>query len=94
MTALAAAIGAGIALLLCAVRLFAGPTLYDRTLAANGMIIKLAIIVAAAGVVAARGEYIDSAIAFVLECVVVYVAVLKFFRSRSLQAPLARAEDV
>jgi multicomponent Na+:H+ antiporter subunit F len=94
MTALAAAIGAGIALLLCAVRLFAGPTLYDRTLAANGMIIKLAIIVAAAGVVMARGAYIDAAIAFVLACVVVNVAVLKFFRSRSLQAPLARAEEV
>ena len=94
MTALAAAVGAGIALLLCAVRLFAGPTWYDRTLAANGMIIKLAIIVAAAGVVMAQGAYIDAAIAFVLACVVTNVAVLKFFRSRSLQAPLARAEDI
>jgi multicomponent Na+:H+ antiporter subunit F len=94
MTALAAAIGSGIALLLCSVRLFAGPTLYDRTLAANGIIIKLAIIVAAAGVIAARAEYVDAALAFVLACVVVNVAVLKFFRVRTLQAPLARAEDV
>jgi multicomponent Na+:H+ antiporter subunit F len=94
MTALAAAIGVGVALLLCAVRLFSGPTLYDRTLAANGVIIKVAIIVAAAGVVTARGEYIDVALAFVLGCVVVNVAVLKFFRSRTLQAPLARAEDL
>lgn len=94
MTALAAAIGVGIALLLCVVRLFAGPTLYDRTLAVNGLIIKAAVIVAAAGVVLARSEFIDVALAFVLACVVVNVAVLKFFRSRTLQAPLARVEDL
>jgi multicomponent Na+:H+ antiporter subunit F len=94
MTALAAAIGAGIALLLCVVRLFAGPTLYDRTLAANGVIIKVAIIVAAAGVVVADGAYVDVALAFVLAGVVVNVAVLKFFKSRTLQAPLARAGDL
>ena len=94
MTALAAAIGAGIALLLCVVRLFAGPTLYDRTLAANGVIIKVAIIVAAAGVVAADATYVDAALAFVLACVVVNVAVLKFFKARTLQAPLARAGDL
>lgn len=94
MTALAAAIGVGIALLLCVVRLFAGPTLYDRTLAANGVIIKVAIIVAAGAVVTGRSEFVDVALAFVLAAVVVNVAVLKFFRSRTLQAPLARAEDV
>lgn len=94
MTALAAAIGVGIALLLCVVRLFAGPTLYDRTLAANGVIIKLAIIVGAAGVITAQAVFVDAALAFVLASVVANVAVLKFFRSRSFQTPLARAEDV
>ena len=93
MTALAAAIGAGIALLLGAVRLFGGPTLYDRMLALNGMVIKLAIILAAAAVMTAQAAYVDAALAFVLACVVMNVAVLKFFRSRTLQAPLARAED-
>lgn len=94
MTALAAAIGVGIALLLCVVRLFAGPTLYDRTLAVNGVIIKVAIIVAAGGVVAGRGEFVDVALGFVLAAVVVNVAVLKFFRSRTMQAPLARVEEL
>jgi multicomponent Na+:H+ antiporter subunit F len=94
MTALAAAIGAGIALLLCVVRLFVGPTLYDRTLAANGVIIKIAIIVAAAGVISARVVFVDAALAFLLASVVANVAVLKFFRSRSFQTPLARAEDM
>lgn len=94
MTALAAAIGAGIALLLCVVRVFAGPTLYDRTLAANGVIIKIAIIVAAGGVITGRGAFLDAALAFALACVVLNVAVLKFFKVHTFQAPLARAEDV
>ncbi|ANP44917.1 monovalent cation/H+ antiporter complex subunit F [Candidatus Viadribacter manganicus] len=94
MTALAAAIGVGIALLLCVVRLFVGPTLYDRTLAANGVIIKIAIIVAAGGVIAGRAVFVDAALAFVLASMVANVAVLKFFRLRTFQAPLARAEDL
>ncbi len=94
MTALAAAIGVGIALMLCVVRLFAGPTLYDRTLAANGVIIKIAIIVAAGGVISGRVVFIDGALAFVLASMVANVAVLKFFRLRSFQAPLVRAEDL
>jgi multicomponent Na+:H+ antiporter subunit F len=94
MTALAAIAGVGIALLLCVARLFAGPTLYDRTLAVNGIIIKIAIIVAAAGVITDRVVFVDSALAFLLASVVVNVAVLKFFRSGTFQAPLARAEDL
>lgn len=93
MTALAAIIGVGIALLLCVVRLFAGPTLYDRTLAVNGVITKVAVIVAAAGVIAQRAVFVDAALAFLLASVVVNVAALKFFRSGTFQAPLARAED-
>ena len=94
MSALAAAVGVGIALLLCVVRLFAGPTLYDRTLAMNGVVIKLAIVAAAAAVVTARASLADAALAFLLARVVMNVAVLKFFRSRTFQAPLMRAEDM
>ncbi|MCX7356586.1 MAG: monovalent cation/H+ antiporter complex subunit F [Alphaproteobacteria bacterium] len=94
MTALAAAIGVGIALLLYVARLFAGPTLYDRTLAMNGVVIKVAIIAAAAAVATGRTALADAALAFLLASVVVNVAVLKFFRSRTFQAPLLRAEDL
>lgn len=94
MTAFAAAIGVGIALLLCIVRLFAGPTLYDRTLAMNGVVIKLAVIAAAAAVATGRAALADGALAFLLASVVANVAVLKFFRSRTFQAPLMRAEDM
>lgn len=93
MTALAAAIGVGIALLLCVVRLFAGPTLYDRTLAMNGIVIKVAIIAAAAAVATGRASLADAALAFLLASIVANVAVLKFFRSRTFQAPLMRAEE-
>lgn len=94
MIGLAAAIGAGLALLLCVLRLFAGPTLYDRTLALNGVIIKTGLVVAGAGVATARVELVDAALALVLACIVLNVAVLKFFRAGTFQAPLARAEDV
>lgn len=94
MTALAAVIGVGIALLLCIVRLFAGPTLYDRTLAMNGVIIKIAIIAAAAAVATGRASLADAALAFLLASVVANVAVLKFFRSRTFQAPMMRAEEM
>ncbi|MGD9982052.1 MAG: hypothetical protein AB7H66_15225 [Hyphomonadaceae bacterium] len=94
MTAIAAAAGAGIALLLCLIRLFAGPTLYDRTLAVNGLVIKLAVVAAAAAVLAARASWVDAALAFVFGLLVINVAVLKFFRARTFQAPLARAEEL
>lgn len=93
MTAIAAAIGAGIALALCLIRLFAGPTLYDRTLAANGVVTKLAVVCAAAAVLAGRTDFVDAALAFVFALFVVNVAVLKFFKVRTFQAPLMRAED-
>ncbi|MBL8545601.1 MAG: cation:proton antiporter [Hyphomonadaceae bacterium] len=94
MTAFAAIIGVGVALLLCVARLFAGPTLYDRTLAVNGVVIKLAIIVAAAGVITERAVFVDAGLGLLLASVVVNVAVLKFFRSGTFQAPLARSEDL
>jgi multicomponent Na+:H+ antiporter subunit F len=93
MTALAAAGGALIALVLCLVRLFAGPTLYDRTLAVNGAVIKLAVIAAAGAVLSGRAQFIDMAITFLLALLVVNIAVLKVFRVNTFQAPLARAED-
>jgi multicomponent Na+:H+ antiporter subunit F len=93
MTAIAAAIGACLALALCLVRLFAGPTLYDRALAANGVTMKLAVICAASAVLARQTVFVDVAIAFVLATLVVNVAVLKFFRTQTFQAPLARTGD-
>jgi multicomponent Na+:H+ antiporter subunit F len=95
MIALAAAAGSAIALMVSLVRLFAGPTLSDRMLALNGVVIKAALVCAAAAVAANRSDWIDVAFAFVFAAIVMGAAVLKLFRVRTFQAPLSReAEDV
>jgi multicomponent Na+:H+ antiporter subunit F len=93
MIALAAAAGVAITLALALVRLFAGPTLHDRTLAASAAIVRAALIAAAIAVSAGQAAWIDAAIALALGAFVVNTAVLKFFRARTFQAPLARAEE-
>lgn len=75
------------------VRLFAGPTLYDRALAVNAVIFRAALICAALAVALGRGEAVDAAFVLVLGAFVLNAAALKFFRAKTFQAPLARAED-
>jgi multicomponent Na+:H+ antiporter subunit F len=93
MMALAAAAGAALAAVLSLIRLFAGPTLYDRTLAANAALTKAALVAAGTAVAVGRAEWIDVAFAFVFAALVVNGAVLKIFRARTFQAPLAQRED-
>lgn len=93
MTAIAAAAGATLALIICVVRLFGGPTIYDRMLAANGVVIKLAVIAAAGAVVSGDAVMADAGLAFALALLVANVAVMKVFRAQTFQAPLARAEE-
>lgn len=93
MIALAAAAGAIVALALSLIRVFAGPTLNDRTLAANAVLLKAALAAAAAAVFAGRAEWIDVAFGFVLATLVVNVAALKIFGMRTFQTPLVRPED-
>lgn len=88
MLALGAAAGGAIALLLGMLRLFAGPTHYDRALALNGALMRLALICAAAAVIG-RPTWIDAAFALLLGGFVANVALLKFFRAGSFQAALA-----
>lgn len=92
MIAVVAAALVAVALALCLTRLFGGPTLYDRILGANAVVQKAALICAAVAVAAGRSDWLDVALALVLGGFVFNVAVLKFFRVRSFQAPLARGE--
>jgi multicomponent Na+:H+ antiporter subunit F len=94
MTAGAAAVAALVALALSLVRLFSGPTLYDRLLASNAAMIKIALICAAAAVLVESPAAADAAILVVLAMWVVNLAVLKMFRTRTFQAPMARREEV
>lgn len=95
MIALIGAAGVAVCLALTLARLHVGPTLYDRALAASSVVTKAALICAALATAAGYPEIIDIALALALGGFVFAVAVLKFFRSGTFQAPMARArEDV
>lgn len=93
MIATIAAIGVLIALALALTRLFGGPTLYDRVLAFNAAALQAAIVVGALAAATGRDAWIDVALASAIGAFVVNVAVLKFFRARTFQPPLVRAEE-
>jgi|CXWL01.1.fsa_nt_gi multicomponent Na+:H+ antiporter subunit F len=93
MIALAACMAAMAVLALSAVRLFIGPTLQDRVLAFNAVVLICAAICAAMASAAREGAWIDAAFALVIAAYAVDVAVLKFFRQNSFQAPLAHPQD-
>ncbi len=90
MIALAVLLGVSIALALTLARLFAGPTLYDRLLAANAAVLKLSLVFAALAVAAGRSDWLDASLAAVLCALVLNAAAVKFFRTRTFQAPLVR----
>ena len=71
-------------------RLFSGPTLYDRALAASAVVLRASLACAALAVAAHEAAGVDVAIALVLAALVFNAAVLKFFRARSFQPPLVR----
>ncbi len=89
MIALIAAVGVTFLIGLTLLRLFGGPTLYDRALATSSIISKATLICAALAVALGRSEWIDVAFALALGGLVLNVAGLKFFRARTFQAPLA-----
>lgn len=82
------AVLAGMCLLL--VRALLGPTLYDRVLAVNSFGTKTVLLLGLLGFVMGRPDFLDIAILYTLINFVSTIAVLKFFRYRSFQVPLAR----
>jgi multicomponent Na+:H+ antiporter subunit F len=92
MIALVAAVGVGVTLALSLIRLFAGPTLYDRALIASSVVVKAALLCAAVSVALGRSEGVDVALVLMLAAFALGAATLKFFRARTFQAPMAREE--
>ncbi|MGE3929572.1 MAG: hypothetical protein AB7G05_05370 [Hyphomonadaceae bacterium] len=90
MIALAAAAGVCVALALTMLRLFAGPTLYDRAWAGVSLTIKAALICAALAAIAGRAAWAEAAIVLAACAFVTAAAVMRFFRARSFQASLLR----
>lgn len=81
-TATSAAILA--AMVLALVRLYAGPTLYDRVLAANSFGTKTVLMIGVMGFLTGRPDFLDISLLYALLNFIGTIAVLKFFRYRTL----------
>jgi len=77
-----------ISMILMLFRLIAGPTLYDRILAVNSFGTKTVIFLCLFCLIIGRADGVDIAILYSLMNFIATVAVLKFFRYRSLDLSL------
>lgn len=93
MIALAAIVGALAAMLLAVVRLIGGPTLQDRVLAANLIVILSAMMCGALAFLQRASNAIDVALALLLAAYAINLAVLKVFKLGTFQAALTRARE-
>ena len=84
------ALGVAAAMAIMLARLFAGPTLYDRVLAVNSFGTKTVLFLLVFSAIAGRQDAIDIALLYALINFVATVAILKFFRYRSLEIALAQ----
>jgi multicomponent Na+:H+ antiporter subunit F len=91
MIPLAGGVAIAVAAVLVLARLFAGPTLYDRLLAALSLVGKAALICAALGALIGSSALVDAAITLAFASLVLSAASLKFFRTRTFQAPIGRS---
>jgi multicomponent Na+:H+ antiporter subunit F len=76
-----------VALVLALVRAIAGPTVFDRALAANAIGTLCMMMLAVFGFLTERPEFLDLAILYGLLNVIGTIAVLKFFRYGDLGDP-------
>lgn len=83
----AAALALLVALGLALARALAGPTVFDRALAANSIGTLAMMMLAVFGFLTGRPEFLDLAILYGLLNVVGTIAVLKFFRYGNLGDP-------
>ncbi len=85
---IAGALAASMALMLS--RVFAGPTLYDRVLAVNSFGTKTVLFLLVFAALVGRADAIDIALLYALLNFIATIAILKFFRYRSLEVALAQ----
>lgn len=81
-----------IAMALALARAFAGPTLYDRILAGNSFGTKTVVLIGLMGFLMGRPDFLDISLLYALLNFASTIAILKFFRYRTLSAPLEGAE--
>ena len=81
---IAAMVGVLVTMLLALVAAVRGPTVYDRILAVNMFGTKTVRLIAVAGFLAGRPEFLDLALVYALVNFIGTIAVLKFARFGSL----------
>ncbi len=79
-----AAIALFFSMLLVLVRLYAGPTVYDRVLAANSFGTYTVLFIGVVGFLSDRPDFLDIALLYALINFVGTIAILKYFRFRFL----------
>lgn len=77
------------AMVLILARLFVGPTLYDRVLAVNAFGTKTVIFLVVLALMVDQPAAIDIALLYALMNFIATIAILKFFRYRSLEVALS-----
>ncbi len=73
-----------IAMVLVLVRLYAGPTLYDRVLAVNSFGTHTVLFIGVIGFLTGRPDFLDIALLYALINFVGTIAILKYFRYRAI----------
>ena len=81
---LIAAIVLIISMILVLLRLYFGPTLYDRVLASNVFGTQTVLFIGVVGFLSGRPDFLDIALLYALINFVGTIAVLKFFRYRPI----------
>ncbi|MCR9127926.1 MAG: monovalent cation/H+ antiporter complex subunit F [Alphaproteobacteria bacterium] len=91
MSAVDFAVGAilAFAMVIILIRLFAGPTLYDRVLAVNAFGTKTVLFLVVFALMVDEPAAIDIALLYALINFIATIAILKFFRYRSLEVALS-----
>ena len=73
-----------ISFILVLIRLFLGPTLYDRVLALNAFGTLAVLMISAVGFLFGRPDFLDIALLYALLNFIGTIAILKFFRYKEI----------
>ena len=84
----AATVAIVIAMGLALFRAFAGPSLYDRVLAGNSFGTKTVLLLGLIGYITGRPDFLDISLLYALINFTSTIAILKFFRYRSMTASM------
>lgn len=73
-----------VAMVLVLIRLYRGPTVYDRVLAVNSFGTHTVLLIGVTGFSSGRPDFLDIALLYALINFVGTIAILKFFRYRAI----------